>query len=308
MSVEIEKVSTNVRVMSGGPGILAVDIGGSKLAAGVVSPTGEVMLRDRVPTPTRDPWVALSGLIKRVQAAAEDFTLVTCGVACGGPMDSAEGTVSPLNIPSWRGFRLRQSVVDLIGLPTFVDNGAKAQALAEGWVGAAVGSDNFMFISVSTGVGSGIVVNGSLLAGALGNAGHIGHIIVEPGGRACRCGGQGCLETYLSAPAIEAETGRTAAFAPQNIIDRNAQYLGRVLASVAAVVDPRLCVVGGSVIGAWGEPFLHQVRTEFESRSRLQFTRSLEIRAASLGGSGPLIGAAAVALAQMPPETLTSSP
>jgi glucokinase len=293
--------------MSGGPGILAVDIGGSKLAAGVVSPTGEVMLLDRVPTPTRDPWVALSGLIKRVQAAAEDFNLVTCGVACGGPMDRAEGTVSPLNIPSWRGFALQKSVVELIGIPTFVDNGAKAQALAEGWVGAAVGLGNFMFISVGTGVGSGIVVNGRLLAGALGNAGHIGHIIVEPGGRPCRCGGQGCLETYISAPAIEAETGRTAAFSPQNIIDRNAQYLGRVLASVAAVVDPNQCVVGGSVVGAWGEPFLDQVRAEFESRSRLQFTRNMEIRAAALGGSGPLIGAAAVALAQMPPEALAFS-
>lgn len=299
-------MATSVSVMSGGPGILAVDIGGNKLAAGVVSPTGEVMLRDRVPTPSRDPWTPMSGLIKRVQAAAEDFTLVACGVACGGPIDLTQDTVSPLNIPSWRDFALREAVTNLIGIPTFVDNGAKAQALAEGWVGAAVGVHNFLFVSVSTGVGAGIVVNGRLLAGGLGNAGHIGHIIVEPGGRDCRCGGQGCLETYLSAPAIEAETGRGAAFAPQNIIDRNAHYLGRVLASVAAVVDPIVCVVGGSVIGFWGEPFLDQVRTEFESRSRLQFTRGMEIRPATLGDSGPLIGAAAVALAQMPPDVLAN--
>lgn len=290
--------------MSAAPGILAVDIGGSKLAAGVVSLTGEVMLRDRVPTPARDPWSPLSGLIKRLQAAAEDFSLVACGVACGGPVDLPGGTVSPLNIPSWRDFTLKNAVAELSGLSTFVDNGAKAQALAEGWVGAATGVENFLFVSVGTGVGAGIVVNGRLLGGGLGNAGHIGHIVVEPGGRACRCGSLGCLETYISAPAIETETGRGAAFAPQNIIDRNAQFLGRVLASVAAVVDPTLCVVGGSVARAWGESFLDQVRDEFDVRSRLQFTRGMEIRPAGLGGSGPLIGAAAVALAHLPPSSL----
>lgn len=287
--------------MSSAPGILAVDIGGSKLAAGVVSPTGEVMLRDRVPTPTRDPWSPLSGLIKRLQAAADDFTLVACGVACGGPMDLTESTVSPLNIPTWKDFALRDAVAELSGLPTFIDNGAKAQALAEGWVGAATGVENFLFVWVGTGVGAGIVANGRLLGGGLGNAGHIGHVIVEPGGRACRCGSRGCLETYISSTAIEAETGRGAAFAPSAIVARNAQFLGRALASVAAVVDPSLCVVGGSVAGAWGESFLEQVRAEFESRSRLQFTRNTEIRPAGLGGSGPLIGAAAVALAHMPP-------
>ena len=292
--------------MIGGPGFLAVDIGGSKLAAGVVSPSGEVMLRDRVPTPSRSPWNAVSGLIKRLQAAAEDFHLVACGVACGGPMDLDGATVSPLNIPSWRDFALRDSVAELSGLTTFVDNGAKAQALAEGWVGAAEGIQNFLFLSVGTGIGAGIVVNGRLLSGGMGNAGHIGHIIAEPGGRSCRCGGQGCLEAYLSVPAIEAETGRGVAFAPQNIIERNAQYLGRALASVAAVVDPSLCVIGGSVVGAWGRPFLDRVREEFEARSRLQFTREMEIRAATLGGSGPLIGAAAVARANLPPDALAS--
>lgn len=294
--------------MAGGPGILAVDIGGSKLAAGVVTPGGEVMLRDRVPTPARDPWPPLAGLIKRLRAAADDFSLVACGVACGGPMDLLEATVSPLNIPSWREFALREAVADLLGLPTFLDNGAKAQALAEGWVGSGVGLSDFVFVAVGTGVGAGVVADGRLLSGGAGNAGHIGHVIVEPGGRPCRCGGRGCLETYISAPAIEAETGRGAPFAPQMIIDRNAQYLGRALASVAAVLDTQAFLVGGIVADAWGDPFLERVQTEFEARSRLQFTRGADIRAARLGGSGALIGAAAVALAQLPPELLMSSP
>lgn len=294
--------------MTGGPGILAVDIGGSKLAAGVVTPGGEVMLRDRVPTPARDPWPPLAGLIKRLRAAADDFTLVACGVACGGPMDLLEATVSPLNIPAWREFALREAVAELVGLPTFLDNGAKAQALAEGWVGSGVGLSDFVFVAVGTGVGAGVVADGRLLGGSLGNAGHIGHVVVEPGGRSCRCGGRGCLETYISAPAIETETGRGAPFAPQMIIDRNAQYLGRALASVAAVLDTKAFLVGGVVADAWGDPFLERVRAEFEARSRLQFTREAEIRAARLGGSGALIGAAAVALAQLPPELLMSSP
>ncbi|MGA0878050.1 MAG: ROK family protein [Ilumatobacteraceae bacterium] len=294
--------------MIGGPGILAVDIGGSKLAAGVVTPRGEVMLRDRVPTPARDPWPQLAGLIKRLRAAADDFTLVACGVACGGPMDLLAATVSPLNVPSWKEFALRDAVADLIGLPTFLDNGAKAQALAEGWVGSGVGLADFVFVAVGTGVGAGVVADGRLLSGGAGNAGHIGHVIVEPGGRPCRCGGRGCLETYLSAPAIEAETGRGAPFAPQMIIDRNGQYLGRALASVAAVLDTRTFLVGGVVADAWGEPFLERVRTEFDARSRLQFTRDADIRAARLAGSGALIGADAVALAQLPPELLMTSP
>lgn len=293
--------------MGGAPGILAVDIGGSKLAAGVVSPVGAVMLRDRVPTPVKDPWGPLSWLIKRLRAAADDFTLVACGVACGGPMDLLEATVSPLNVPAWRDFPLRQAVAELLGIPTFLDNGAKAQALAEGWVGSAVGVSDFVFVAVGTGVGAGVVSDGRLLSGGSGNAGAIGHVVVEPGGRHCRCGGRGCLETYISGPAIEAETGRGAPFAPQTIVDRNAQYLGRALASVAAVVDTRAFVVGGVVADAWGEGFLERVQTEYEARSRLQFTRTAEIRAARLGGSGALIGAAAVALAQMPPEAAAAS-
>ena len=121
-------------------------------------------------------------------------------------------TVSPLNIAGWRGFPLRSRLADLIsGVPTYVDNDAKALALGEGWIGAAQGEDNFIGMVVSTGVGGGIVLNGSLLQGRLGNAGHIGHVVVEPDGRDCVCGGRGCLEAEASGTAIAAMTGRPAA-------------------------------------------------------------------------------------------------
>ena len=115
--------------------------------------------------------------------------LVVCGAGCGGPMSAGGDEVSPLNIEAWRGFPLRARRAELTGLATFVDNDAKALALGEGWIGAAAGCADFLAMVVSTGVGGGIVLNGRLLDGRLGNAGHIGHVVVEPSGRACPCGG-----------------------------------------------------------------------------------------------------------------------
>ncbi len=220
-------------------GVLAVDIGGTKLAAGIVSLDGEVLVRDRVPTPPREPWQSVARLVRRVQAAQPDVELLACGVGCGGPMSPDGRSVSPLHIKSWRDFPLHDAVAELTGLPTVVDNDAKALALGEGWCGAAVGERDFIAMVVSTGVGGGIVSGGRLVQGRLGNAGHIGHVVVEPDGRPCACGGRGCLEAYISGPAVEAETGRSAHSAPPGIIERNGRMLGRALASVAAVCDCR---------------------------------------------------------------------
>ena len=181
--------------------ILAVDIGGTKLAAAVVDLDGKIILRDRVPTPARDPWTTLANLIKRVQASISDVELLACGVACGGPMTLNGEKVSPLHIAAWRDFELRSMVAHITALPTFVDNDAKALALSEGWMGATAHLQNFMAVVVGTGVGAGLVLDSQLLDGRQGNAGHVGHIIVEPDGRACLCGGFGCLEAYISGPA-----------------------------------------------------------------------------------------------------------
>src|SRR5215210_5232197 len=225
---------------------LAIDIGGTKLAAGIVNGTGGFLVRDRVATPPKDVWPAVARLVKRVLAASP-VAPISCGVGCGGPMSPHDAVVSPLHIPTWRGFPLRAEVHELTGLPTTVDNDAKALALGEAWCGAAKGEENFIGVVMGTGVGGGIVSRGRLLHGRLGNAGHIGHVVVEPGGRACACGGLGCLEAYCSGPAIEEETGRPPQRAPQAIIERTGMLVGRALASVGAIVDLRLAVVGGSV-------------------------------------------------------------
>src|SRR5205814_9329388 len=122
-----------------------------------------------------------------------------------------------LNIPGWRRFPLRKRLADATGLATFVDNDAKAPALGEGWRGAAAGERNFLAMVVSTGVGGGIVLDGRLLDGSAGNAGHIGHVIVEPDGHICGCGARGCLEAEASGTAIRRITGRPPAQAPDAV-------------------------------------------------------------------------------------------
>ena len=290
--------------MSTTSGILAVDIGGTKLAAAVVTAQGEIIRRDRVATPARAPWVTLSALIKRIQATASDIELVACGVACGGPMKIGGTEVSPLHIPTWIDFPLLQSISELTGLKTYIDNDAKALALAEGWKGAARDCANFMAVVIGTGVGGGLVENNRLAVGRSGNAGHFGHIVVGSGmsgldNRSCRCGGRGCLEAYVSGPAVERETGRDPMYAPMNLKVRNGILFGRAVAAVAAVADISRIVVGGSVALGWGEPFFQAANDELASRAKLPFTTGISIVPLGLGESSALIGAAAVALTRI---------
>ena len=277
-----------------GPWYLAIDIGGTKLAAAIVDDDGAVLVRDRVPTPARDVWPAVARLVKRVLAASPQVP-VGCGVGCGGPMVPATGVVSPLHIPSWRNFPLREFAERLTDLPVAVDNDAKALALAEGWCGAAVGVADYIGMVVGTGVGGGIVSGGRLLEGRLGNAGHIGHLVVEPDGRPCRCGGFGCLEAYCSGVAIEAETSRAPQRASTAIMERTGTLVGRALASVGAIVDLRLAVVGGSVALGYGTVFFDAAQAELDARAKLTFTSGFRVLPVALGVQAPLVGAAALA-------------
>ncbi len=278
--------------------LLAVDIGGSKLAAAIVGVEGDVRHRRAVATPvTSDPeevFGAVAGVVDGVVSEAA-ASVSACGVGCGGPMAAGGEAVSPLNIPAWRGFPLRSRLAAHVGVPVVVDNDAKALALGEGWCGAAVGQANYLAMVVSTGVGGGLVVDGRLLDGAAGNAGHIGHVIVEPGGRRCACGAQGCLEAEVSGPSIQALTGRPPAEADLAVRRRSGRLVGRAVASVANLLDLRLAVVAGSVALGFGEPFFVAAQTELDQLCRLDFSRGTTIIPADLGKDGPLVGAAALA-------------
>jgi glucokinase len=273
---------------------LAVDVGGTKLSAGIVDGSGVIQVRDRIATPQREVWPALLRLVRRVIAAAPTAP-VACGVGCGGPLDPHGRTVSPLHIPSWTSFPLAGELEEATGLPTTVESDAKALVLGEAWCGAAVGRSDFIGVVMGTGVGGGVFSGGRLLVGRLGNAGQIGHLIVEPNGRECVCGGRGCLEAYCGGRAIELETGRPPQHAPQAIVERTGLLVGRALASLAALCDTQFAVIGGSVALGFGETFFEAVRQEAHARARLPFTTGLEIVPTGLGPDAPLIGAAALA-------------
>ncbi len=278
------------------PTALAVDIGGTKMVVGLVDVTGRVIRSWRTPTDPHDPWATLAPVVEGALAVAgaEGRALAVCGVGCGGPMRAGGETVSPLNIEAWREFPLRSELVTLTGLPVFVDNDAKALALAEGWIGAAVGARNYVAMVVSTGVGGGIVVDGRLLDGASGNAGHIGHIVVVPNGRQCGCGARGCLEAEASGRSIAGATGRPPAEAGLDIVERTGRLVGAAVASVAVVLDIPLAVVAGSVALGFGEPFFAAAQAEIDQRCQISFARGCRIRPAGLGSKGPLVGAAAI--------------
>jgi glucokinase len=259
----------------------------------------------------------LVSLCRRVlDTAGIEPAPVAVGVGCGGPMQYPAGVVSPLNIPVWRNFPLRSRLAETFGWPCVVDNDAKALALGERWQGAGRGSNNMLGMVVSTGVGGGIILNGNLLHGFAGNAGHIGHIIVWPNGPRCGCGARGCVEGVASgsglarrlsqALAAGVETSLApgsaavdiAAAARQgdalaNELFRTAgEGVGRGIASAAALLDLELVVIGGSIaLRAWdllGPPLAEALRAS----ARLDFTRDLRVVHAELGDQAGLCGAA----------------
>ena len=190
--------------------VLAIDIGGTKFAAVVAEPGGRLIAWAQTPTPrdldSEQLWRTLDTLLTRVLAsagiAAADLAGVGCG--CGGPMEWPAGLVSPLNIPAWRAFPLRGRLAERFGgIPVRVHNDAICMVAAEHWRGAGRGRSNVLGIVVSTGVGGGLLLDGRLIAGASGNAGHIGHVVVDPeDGPLCVCGGRGCLEAIARGPAL----------------------------------------------------------------------------------------------------------
>jgi len=210
-------------------------------------------------------------------------------------------SVSPLNIPAWRSFPLRARLTGVLesragsaGIGLRIDNDAKALALGEGWIGAARGERNYLALVVSTGVGGGIVLEGALLEGATGNAGHIGHLIVEPEGQICPCGARGCLEAEASGPSIARATGAPAELASLEVKERTGRLVGRAVGSVANLLDLRLAVVAGSVALGFGTPFFLAAQREVDAVARLSFSAGCRVAPAGLGERAPLLGAAAL--------------
>ena len=274
-----------------------MDIGGTKLAVGEVGPDGHLRRRASVATPRGGGAEVLFAAVADLVAPFGPFDRYSaCGVGCGGPMTRGGELVSPLNIPDWRDFPLRARLAELTGLDTHVDNDAKALALAEGWVGGAVGERNYLAMVVSTGIGGGLVLDGRLLEGETGNAGHVGHVVVAWPGRELADHVAGVLEAEASGTALAHHTGRPAAEANSAVVTQAGVHVGRAAGSVANLLDLKLVLVAGSVALGFGEPFFTAAQVEMDRICQLDHSRGATIRPAGCGDEGPLIGAAAVAL------------
>ena len=282
--------------------ILAVAIGGDQFAAGLVTLRGELINRSIVAVETDvGPQSHFAGIVGIVQeqldhAHDHDLSVAAIGVACEGPIERHGEFVSPIGIESWRRFPLRAHLVELTGLPVYADLDAKALALAEGWLGAARGVSSFCAMTVSAGVGGGFVIDGDLLDGARGNAGHVGHVIVEPGGRRCHCGARGCLDAEASALAIEAITGRRVTEPTYDIMRRTGRLVGRAAGMICSAMDIDLVVVGGSVATAFGATFFNAAQEEIDEVARVGHGAAARVTPVRLGDQGPLIGAGAVGI------------
>jgi glucokinase len=289
--------------------VLALDIGGTRSMAAVVGSTGAHGTMERMATPTA---VDAEGLFRAVAELADRAireskpSIHGIGVGCGGPMRGA--LVSPLHIPAWRDFPLRSRLEERFGLPCVVDNDAKAMALGEWWRGAGRSARAMLGIVVSTGVGGGVVIEGRLLDGASGNAGHIGHVLAFPEGPPCDCGATGCVEAVASGSAIArryggdmaadaiAERARSGQERAREMFADAGTALARGIAAAAALCDLDRVVLGGGVaLGAW-DLLRPSLAAELARVARLQFTRDLDVRLAELGERAGVVGAAALAL------------
>lgn len=300
-------------------GILALDVGGTKIAAGLVDPDGSLIYTATLPTRaaegTEVVWAVVAELIGNVlQRAGGRVDAV--GIGSAGPIDVAAGTVSPVNIEGWRGFALRDRVAAAVpGVPVRLGGDGVCMALAEHRYGAGRGTRSMLGMVVSTGVGGGLVLDGTPVFGRTGNAGHVGHVVVDPDGDRCRCGGRGCVETIASGPSMvrwalahgwtpetplaDAKALGAAAEAGDPValraFRRGTDALAVMIASVGAVCDLDLVVIGGGVAKSGALLFgpLHEALAE---RARLDFLVGLQVVPAGLGGDAGLVGAAALTM------------
>jgi glucokinase len=303
---------------------LAVDVGGTKLAAAVVEPGGRLVTWAQVPTrrdlDAEQLWRTLETLIDQVlERAGVDLPagLVGVGAGCGGPMQWPAGIVSPLNLPLWRAFPLRARLQERFpGIPVRVHNDAICLVAGEHWRGAGRGKGNVLGMVVSTGVGGGLILDSRIIMGASGNAGHIGHVVVDPDGPECACGGRGCLEAIARGPALVAwaqsqgwRQGQPDATAKALADDgaqghpvglaamrRAGQALGIAIASAAHLCDLEVVSIGGGLSQA-GAVLFEPLEESLHAHAKLPFVRRLGVVPAALGQSAGLVGAAALILA-----------
>lgn len=299
---------------------LGIDIGGTKIAVGVVDDRGRVLDQRRVATP-RAGEADGEALLRAVVSAVEDLPepaapYLGVGVGSVGPMHWPSGVVSPLNVPAWRDFPLRERLRAIFpDIPVRVHNDAVCAAVAEHWLGAGRGVANMLGMVVSTGVGGGFILGDRLVDGTSGNAGHIGHVVVDPAEPPCVCGGVGCLEAIASGPSLSAwasdrgwrkgspESERTGRDLSSDAgrgheialaaMARAGRALGIAIASTTVALDLEVVAIGGGVSQA-GPLLFEPLHATLRTYIGMDFAKHVRVVPVELGQFAGLIGAAAL--------------
>jgi glucokinase len=308
--------------------LIGIDLGGTNIKVGVVSPRGELLAERRAPTDVpagaaaaTDTMVELArALLEERGASAGE--VIACGIGSPGPLNTRTGRiVKTPNLRGWDGAPIAPPVGEALGVPCFLEGDANAACWGEHWVGAGRDVEDMVMITLGTGVGGAAIVRGELVRGVDDTGGHIGHMPVEVDGALCGCGNRGCLEAYASATStvrrfrearergerssLESRDGLTsreifeAAQAgdalARRTIETTGRYVGVVLGGLANLLNPELCCVAGGMINA-GEMLFGPMRESCREHSFPQPGERLRIVPAELGEPAGVIGAAGCAL------------
>jgi len=302
--------------------VLAVDLGGTNLRVAAVASDGAITARDRRPTPkTGDAnsiVQVIASLITDLRRTT-DVEPIAVGVAAPVIMDLTSGRIdrSP-NLPQLNEFRFKDELERVVGGSVFLENDATAAAIGESWLGASKGFQTSICVTLGTGVGGGIVINGSPFRGIDGTAGEIGHICVEPEGYPCGCGSRGCLEQYSSATAVVrfarelVKSGSTLSgkndFTAKDVYEaainsdpaagesfrRMGYYLGIALAGLINLLNPEVIVLAGGLSSGW-DAFFPETLRQIEKRAFRVPAGRVKLVRAELGDDAGLLGVAKVA-------------
>lgn len=300
--------------------ILGIDLGGTKSAAIIGTPTGEVIARVAGPTPAEEgpdkviPF--LLGLAREVMTKVPS-PVTGIGISAGAPADAASGRVFEApNLPGWgwdEGIPLAEIFsTEFGGIPAYVENDADATALAEHRFGAGQGTRTMAFLTVGTGIGAGLILDGRLHRGMRGAGGEVGHISVDPDGRLCKCGLRGCLEAYSSGPSIVRvaveqgftgeQNGPAVIAAARNgdaaaifALEQSIEMLSRGLATLSMLLNPERIVLGTLAVHA-GDLLLPPLREKLRQSTWPRIHKGLEIVPAALGDRAQDLAALAVFL------------
>lgn len=295
-----------------------MDLGGSKTALALGDEQGRLRARRRRPTePSGDPQRDLARLVDDArgllaEAGVDAAELEAIGVSAPGPLDRTRGAVlRPPNLPGWQDVPLRDALAEALGRPVHLENDADAAALAEWRFGAGRGYRDLVYLTMSTGIGAGLLLGGRLYRGALGNAGEVGHLPVEWDGEPCACGRRGCLEAYAGGAAwtrrlrarlppesrVAVLAGGREAAAPEHVVaaaregdafaraelERWNGYLARGLVALVFLLDPQVIVLG-TIAAAAGEALcLAPLREQVAARVRPVLGSGLRIVPSALG-------------------------